>query len=124
MLSNELIKLKESLLTELIEIEGQLGNFTVENPIIASDRKTYFHTTDQSDTLDEKAHSVTDFEEDRAIEHNLELRAREIKEAIKRIDDGSYGFCQKCVSPIDTRRLQIVPVAKLCIDCGKKTQFI
>lgn len=124
MTPQELKKLREDLLTEATKIEKLLDEFTTENPVVKGDRKSHFHKSDSSDTLDEKAHGVTDSEQERAVEQNLELRLREIKETIKKIDGGTYGVCEKCVSPIDVRRLKVMPVARFCVDCTKKTKFI
>lgn len=42
---------------------------------------------------------------------------RQIKEALERIDDGSYGVCAECEKPISPKRLQAVPWAKFCVQC-------
>ncbi len=47
---------------------------------------------------------------------------REIDAALRRIDDGSYGDCQDCEEPIDPRRLEADPTARLCIDCASKSE--
>ncbi|MBI2063811.1 MAG: TraR/DksA C4-type zinc finger protein [Candidatus Yanofskybacteria bacterium] len=120
----ELQKLKKELLVEKANIEKMLGEFTTENPTIKGDYKSHFHSADQSDTSDEKAHSVTDSEQERAVEQNLELRLREINETIKKIDENAYGVCEKCSSPIDVRRLKVIPVAKFCLDCAKKVKLL
>jgi DnaK suppressor protein len=52
-------------------------------------------------------------------EHEL-LKA--IEEALERIQDGSYGTCAVCSSPINTRRLLAVPNAKLCIRCQEEKE--
>ncbi len=44
-----------------------------------------------------------------------ELRA--VEAAISRIDDGSYGICTRCATPIALPRLQANPAAERCIDC-------
>ncbi|MBI2669889.1 MAG: TraR/DksA family transcriptional regulator [Candidatus Yanofskybacteria bacterium] len=121
---NEQKKLKKDLLTEKTNIEKVLGEFTTENPTVKGDYKSHFHSADQSDTSDEKAHSVTDSEQERAVEQNLELRLREINETIKKIDENTYGVCEKCSSPIDIRRLKVIPVARFCVDCAKKAILI
>ncbi|MBI2063178.1 MAG: TraR/DksA C4-type zinc finger protein [Candidatus Yanofskybacteria bacterium] len=117
-------KLKEDLLTEKVNIEKLLGEFTTENPVVRGDYKSHFHAVDQSDTSDEKAHSVTDSEQERAVEQNLELRLREINETLGKIDKESYGICENCSSPIDVRRLKVIPVAKFCVDCAKKVKLL
>ncbi len=40
-----------------------------------------------------------------------------IEDALRRIDDGTYGVCESCNKPIPQKRLVAVPHAKLCIKC-------
>ena len=61
-------------------------------------------------------------------EKNVELRAinRQIKliskidAALKRIQDGTYGFCIETGEPIGLKRLMARPVATLCIGAQEK----
>lgn len=61
-------------------------------------------------------------------EHALELRTRDrarkliakIDEAIERIDDGSYGFCEDSHEPISIPRLEARPIATLSIDAQER----
>ena len=50
------------------------------------------------------------------------MQLREIDAALRRIDDGSYGNCRSCEEPIDPRRLEADPTARLCIDCASKSE--
>jgi len=58
-------------------------------------------------------------------EFSLELRTRDrerklikkIDEAITRLDNHEYGFCEGCGVEIGVRRLEARPTATLCIDC-------
>jgi DnaK suppressor protein len=58
-------------------------------------------------------------------EFNLELRARDrerkliwkIDEALERIEQNDYGYCDACGVEIGIRRLEARPTATLCIDC-------
>ena len=43
----------------------------------------------------------------------------QIDDALKRLDDGSYGICQQCNTPITMSRLKAVPYASLCIGCQR-----
>ena len=53
----------------------------------------------------------------------LRIRDRErkligkIEEALTRLDDGTYGVCEKCEEKIGTERLKARPVTTLCIEC-------
>lgn len=40
-----------------------------------------------------------------------------VNEAIKRIDDGTYGICERCGEGISEKRLEARPVTTFCIDC-------
>jgi DnaK suppressor protein len=59
------------------------------------------------------------------IERNfmLRLKGRErkllkkIDEAIERINQKTFGICDKCGSDINIKRLEARPVASMCIDC-------
>jgi DnaK suppressor protein len=41
----------------------------------------------------------------------------EIEEALKRIENGTYGVCQMCGKPIPRARLEAVPYARFTVDC-------
>jgi DnaK suppressor protein len=61
-------------------------------------------------------------------EKGLELRARDrqrkliakIEAALKRIDDGSYGFCEETGEPISVKRLDARPIATLSIEAQER----
>lgn len=44
----------------------------------------------------------------------------QVKRALERIEDGSYGDCEECEEPISPRRLAALPWATLCIRCQEK----
>ncbi len=58
----------------------------------------------------------------------LRIRDRErkliskIREALNRIDEGTYGICESCGEDISEQRLKARPVTTLCIDCKKRQE--
>jgi|WetSurMetagenome_2_1015567.scaffolds.fasta_scaffold00042_50 DnaK suppressor protein len=42
---------------------------------------------------------------------------KQIERALRKIEEGSYGFCEECASEIGVERLRILPVAVYCRDC-------
>ena len=58
----------------------------------------------------------------------LRIRDRErkligkIKEALARIDDGTFGICEECGEEISEERLKARPMTTLCIDCKTKAE--
>ncbi len=63
-------------------------------------------------------------ETDKALELRTRDRARKliskIDEAIKRIEDGEYGYCEETGEPIGVERLEVRPVATLCIEAQER----
>lgn len=81
-------------------------------------------------TVSEMTADTTNFPDpnDRATQEsdrNFELRIRDrerklinkIKEALQRIDDGTFGICELCGEEISEGRLRARTVTTLCIDC-------
>ncbi len=72
-------------------------------------------------------------EADRAAwesQHTFELRTRdryqrllaEIGAALKRIDDGSYGYCEDTGEPIGLQRLEARPIASLTVEAQERRE--
>ncbi len=60
-------------------------------------------------------------ESDRTFELRIRDRERKllnkIREALERIDNGTFGICEMCGEEIGEARLKVRPVTTLCIDC-------
>ncbi len=63
-------------------------------------------------------------------DRNFELRIRDrerklilkMREAIQRIDEGTFGVCENCGGAISEKRLMARPVTTQCIDCKTKEE--
>ena len=53
---------------------------------------------------------------------NQEQALDEIREALERIRQGTFGRCEECGAPIPKARLQAVPYARHCVECARKLQ--
>ena len=66
-------------------------------------------------------------ETDRSFVLRLRDRDRKliskIEDALKRIDDGSFGTCTECGIGISEARLKARPVTTLCIDCKEEAEL-
>jgi len=60
-------------------------------------------------------------ESDRSFELRIRDRERrlinKIREALERIENGTFGICEVCGDEISEARLKVRPVTTLCIDC-------
>ena len=48
------------------------------------------------------------------------LTLAEIDLALRRLGDGSYGYCVGCTDPVPAERLQAVPYARYCMPCASR----
>lgn len=46
----------------------------------------------------------------------------ELEDALKRIEDGTFGICEECKSVLSKARLKALPYARLCLDCQQKRE--
>ena len=68
----------------------------------------------------DQASSYTDKNvEMKAINRQIKLISK-IEQALKRIQDGTYGYCAETGEPIGLKRLMARPVAELCIAAQEK----
>jgi DnaK suppressor protein len=87
--------------------------------------KTVSGMSDHKDNLPDPADRAT-LESDRNF--TLRIRDRErkligkIKDALERIEGGTYGVCESCGEEIGEARLKARPVTTLCIDCKKRQE--
>jgi len=87
--------------------------------------KTVSDMTTHNGNLPDPADRAT-LESDRNF--TLRIRDRErkligkIKEALQRIESGTYGICESCGEEISEARLKARPVTTLCIECKTKQE--
>lgn len=53
-----------------------------------------------------------------ALAGQLRDALAEVEAAIRRLEDGTYGRCQRCGQPIAPARLEAKPAARRCISCA------
>jgi len=81
--------------------------------------------TDSKDTFPDPTDRAT-LETDRNFLLRIRDRERKliekIKEALERIDNGTFGICEVCGREIGEERLKVRPVTTLCIACKKEQE--
>jgi DnaK suppressor protein len=76
------------------------------------------------DVRDVEEQSVDDFvqEVDFALMEMKSETLKQIDEALRRLDSGSYGQCVECSQEIGEARLRALPFARLCRDCQEEQE--
>jgi DnaK suppressor protein len=54
-------------------------------------------------------------ERDLSLSNNIRDLMIKIDKALERIDEGTYGLCERCGRPIEKARIKALPYASLCI---------
>ncbi|MCX5680564.1 MAG: TraR/DksA C4-type zinc finger protein [Candidatus Omnitrophica bacterium] len=109
------------LLKEREKVGGELSHIT-ENTLNKSARDASgdlsgysYHMADVASDDYER-----DFSLGRATEEQKALYI--IDEALKRVEEGTYGSCSQCGKLIPKTRLKVIPYADLCVECKKMNE--
>ena len=91
--------------------------------ILKEAKETLVHLQEENQNHPDLADRASS-ETDRAIELRARDRQRKliakIDEALGRIDDGSYGYCEETGEPIALRRLEARPIATLSVEAQER----
>jgi DnaK suppressor protein len=91
--------------------------------ILKEAKETLLHLQEENQNHPDIADRASS-ETDRAIELRARDRQRKliakIDEALTRIDDGSYGYCEETGEPISIRRLEARPIATLSVEAQER----
>jgi DnaK suppressor protein len=109
---------------ERLEYFRELLNERMKN-LLEEAEKTVTGMTNERDTFPDPTDRAN-LETDRNFLLRIRDRERKligkIKEALARIDDGTFGICEECGDDISEERLKARPVTTLCIDCKTKAE--
>jgi DnaK suppressor protein len=120
-----LIGLLEETSGEFIMNKKEQAHFKAKLEAMSQDildeaEKTLLEMTDQSENYPDPADRAT-AESNRNFELRIRDRERKllakIKEALERLDNGTYGICETCEEDISAKRLEARPVTTLCVKC-------
>ena len=91
--------------------------------ILREAKETLLHLQEENQNHPDLADRASS-ETDRAIELRARDRQRKliskIDEALARIDDGTYGYCEETGEPISIKRLEARPIATLSIEAQER----
>ena len=91
--------------------------------ILKEAKETLAHLQEENQNHPDLADRASS-ETDRAIELRARDRQRKliakIDEALTRIDDGSYGYCEETGEPISLKRLEARPIATLSVEAQER----
>lgn len=106
-----LTKLRDSLTLRLLELRADVH--AAEQTQRELTGSSTHEVTDRKDEAAQQSISVVDgLQEQRDLDELAEVKA-----ALQRLDNGTYGDCSDCSEPIFLQRLQVQPAAQRCAPC-------
>ncbi|MCX6722475.1 MAG: TraR/DksA C4-type zinc finger protein [Candidatus Staskawiczbacteria bacterium] len=118
-MNKELIeKLKKDLEENKNSIQKELESFATEDPKLKHNWDTKYPNREDGDK-DDEADEVQEYDNKLSVEYSLELKLKDVNNALEKIIEGKYGVCENCGKEIDIERLLACPEAKTCLKCNK-----
>lgn len=109
-------KFKEKLETEIITLKEEMQKIARINPDSEKEdweAKGGNEGVGQADP-NERADAQEEYELNNTLLKDLEVRYNNVKEALERIENGTYGVCTVDGEPIELERLEANPAATTC----------
>ncbi|MBI4970892.1 MAG: TraR/DksA C4-type zinc finger protein [Candidatus Omnitrophica bacterium] len=114
-------KIKKQLEEQRKVVAAGIDHFTTDNLNMSQrdasgDLSGYtFHMADVATDNFDREFSID-------LASNEQQLLNRIDEALKKIEEGTYGVCENCNVPIGMERLKAVPYARLCIKCKEEEE--
>ena len=114
---------KDSLRTMLLERRNVLTREI--NELLARHRTDQLIQREQSvaDTGDMSLQDSTGEQQISILEVRNRMR-NQIDEALRRLNEGTYGICEDCGRLVSPERLKAVPFARRCVECQRQAEVI
>lgn len=109
----ELKEIKSKLLLMEEELTKKIDLLKKDDPFADPD-----HASDNA-AVDTDVREQEGHERIEAQIKNLAEKLKDVLLALKKIDKGSYGFCERCHDLIPKERLRLLPEARYCVNCER-----
>ncbi|NQU78007.1 TraR/DksA C4-type zinc finger protein [Candidatus Falkowbacteria bacterium] len=115
MAKSALDKIKDQLVGEKERVENEIGK------IAKKGKRGLRFVMDSFGSKDEEhVAGVATLDNKISLGTSLEKSLRDIDQALKKVEQGSYGVCELCEQPIEEGRLKVFPAAISCVNCQKE----
>ncbi len=104
-------KMKERLEAKRAELQQQIGGLTEAYPTPVDP----IEASEGPQDFEETAVDFQEMQQEQSIDVNERALLTEVENALKRIENGTYGKCVVCGQPIPEKRLEAIPWAARCV---------
>ena len=111
--AKELKTLKDDLQAHRQDVEKQLAE--ISESTFAGDQTDMTGESGFDEEYADAGSATYEREKDLSLVINLRDLLERIEKAVTKIDEGTYGLCDRCGKPIEKARLKALPYANLCL---------
>ena len=104
-IQKSLLDSRNSLLERIVSFQEEIHKFELANP--------------DSDDL---AQVYTLRQQNLSYINEAEDKLKRIESALKRIEQGTFGKCQRCGKEIPPERLELIPYVETCVSCQERRE--
>lgn len=104
-------QMKERLQAKRADLQEQIRGLTEANPTPADP----VEISEGPQDFEETATDFLETQQEQSIKVNEQALLTQVEEALKRIEQGTYGKCVVCGQPIPEKRLEAIPWAARCV---------
>lgn len=106
-------KIRAALAARRDELRAEYDQTLSEITELQRGRLTDSAGDDQADT----GTKTFEHEQEISLANSILDRITQVERALERLDEGAYGWCERCGKPIPVERLAAFPSATLCVSC-------
>jgi DnaK suppressor protein len=106
-------EIRNALRERHFELRTEYDQTVADIAELQRDRLTDSAGDDQADT----GTKTFEREQEISLANNILERINQVERALERLDEGSYGWCERCGNAIPVERLAAFPSATLCVSC-------
>jgi len=106
-------KIHAALVARRDELRSEYDQTLSEITELQRDRLTDSAGDDQADT----GTKTFEREQEISLANSILERINQVERALERLDEGNYGWCERCGTAIPVERLAAFPSATLCVAC-------
>ncbi len=106
-------KIRAALTERRDELRAEYQQTVSEINELQRDRLTDSAGDDQADT----GTKTFEREQEITLANSILERITQVERALERLDEGHYGWCERCGNAIPVERLAAFPTATLCVSC-------
>ena len=105
-------QMRKRLLEKRDELQAQIADLTEAHPNPVDP----IEASEGPQDFEETAVDFLETQQEQSVLVNEQALLTEVQNALKRIDDGTYGYCIDCGKPIPEKRLEALPWAARCVE--------